>query len=508
MHRLKSCLTVAGLAVAFVACARADSVLPDANRASGVIGVKSYANLRLWNAGFEVSEEKFLTRSQVEEDLAQLERELTDKYSYLKLRAVDYRSALAAVRAGASEKSSVSAFSVQVEKFMALFGDGHSRLGDVQRLPGRAPFLVGQAGDRYVAFLENREHFLDDAHPVLIAMDGVPLEKWLEAARRLRGGSLQFVERNACEELRSINFLRSEMGLPLKDSLQVELADLRGTKKVVRNLALAKRSPRFGDWPRRKSAVLDGGIGYLRIADMEPEPQFLEDLHARLKNFQGTHGLIIDVRGNGGGSRAVINELLPYFMAPDEAPRVVNAAFARLRTGQPANKPEGYLKNRFLYPAATWPWSDAEKMAIARFQAGLKLEWSPPPSGFSDMHVFVVPAQLPRGGHRYDRPVLVLMDSGCFSATDIFLGAFKGLRNATLLGTASGGGSGRTSSLVLQHSGLKISYSTMVSFQPDGRLYDGNGVQPDVVVTTVATDLIGETDSQLAAALTGLQSSR
>ena len=41
----------------------------------------------------------------------------------------------------------------------------------------------------------------------------------------------------------------------------------------------------------------------------------------------------------------------------------------------------------------------------------------------------------------------------------------------------------------------------MASFQPNGRLYDGNGIQPDVPVESQITDALGTTDSVLDAAL-------
>ena len=41
----------------------------------------------------------------------------------------------------------------------------------------------------------------------------------------------------------------------------------------------------------------------------------------------------------------------------------------------------------------------------------------------------------------------------------------------------------------------------MASFRPDGTLYEGHGVTPDVAVATRATDLIGRTDTALAKAL-------
>lgn len=74
------------------------------------------------------------------------------------------------------------------------------------------------------------------------------------------------------------------------------------------------------------------------------------------------------------------------------------------------------------------------------------------------------------------------MDERCFSATDIFLGAFKGWPNVTLVGVASSGGSACSKGFNLPNSDVRIKCASMASFQPNGRLYDTNGVQPDVLI--------------------------
>jgi C-terminal processing protease CtpA/Prc len=45
----------------------------------------------------------------------------------------------------------------------------------------------------------------------------------------------------------------------------------------------------------------------------------------------------------------------------------------------------------------------------------------------------------------------------------------------------------------------------MASFRPDGRLYDGRGVAPDVPVAPRPTDLLGRTDAVLDEALRRLR---
>ena len=60
--------------------------------------------------------------------------------------------------------------------------------------------------------------------------------------------------------------------------------------------------------------------------------------------------------------------------------------------------------------------------------------------------------------------------------------------------------SGRYREIRLPRSGITIQLSSMASFQPDGRTYDGHGVDPDIMVRPIATDYIEDTDTMLDAA--------
>lgn len=213
---------------------------------------------------------------------------------------------------------------------------------------------------------------------------------------------------------------------------------------------------------------------------------------------EGTNGLVIDVRGNGGGLRHPILALLPCLMGADDEPVVVNAARYRLGAGDDPHAPGGYLENRFLFPRA-WPgWSDRERAAIDRFRARFEPAWDVSEGEFSDWHYMVVSA----GGDdvtRFDGPVVVLMDAGCFSATDIFLAAMGELPQVTLMGTASGGGSARSKTYEIGE--LEVRLATMASYQPNGQLFDGVGVPPDVTVEPDVGDLVGRGDTQLDRAI-------
>ena len=136
-------------------------------------------------------------------------------------------------------------------------------------------------------------------------------------------------------------------------------------------------------------------------------------------------------------------------------------------------------------------------VAARRFEP----EWTLP-DGFSEWHYLV----LDRTGHPdeywYDRPVVVISDAGCFSATDIFLGALAMHPRVTLLGAASSGGSARSQRFRLSNSGIEVACASMASFRPDGRLYDGRGVEVDVEVPADPGDfLFGGGDRRLSAAM-------
>jgi hypothetical protein len=57
----------------------------------------------------------------------------------------------------------------------------------------------------------------------------------------------------------------------------------------------------------------------------------------------------------------------------------------------------------------------------------------------------------------------------------------------------------------LKHSGIALQLSSMASFRPDGQLFEGNGVPPDVVCEPKATDFVGTTDTALELAQSRLK---
>lgn len=443
-------------------------------------------------------------------DLDQLEHHITHEYSYAELTGVDYHAALDAARLGLQGGASLRTFATRVAEVMALFGDGHSapRGLTALRTPGYLPFLVADTAEGPVALRPDRSGFVDPENPFLVSLDGRPLDEWLAVAARTRAaGSRQFVRRHALRSLRMIAALRAEAGWPVSDEVSFTLAPARHDDEDWRDASapLTMDYPLYGSWPPATGAdVLDGGVGYLRIPSMTSDAGELAGFEAALRGFAANDartGVVLDVRGNGGGSRDALRRLLPFFMDPDRGPQVVNVGALRLSPERKAlpTPPSGYLENRALYPADAAHWTPEDQIALVATAAAFLPDWPLDPEAFSAWHYMVV---APSSDLHIDVPVAVLMDTGCFSATDIFLGAFAAATDATLVGTPSGGGSGRTQRVRLAHSGLEVRLSTMASFRPNGKRYDGKGIAPDVLVEPAPTDLLLDGgDAQLARAL-------
>ncbi len=425
---------------------------------------------------------------------------LKDQFAYLGLGDVDLGGELAEIRDGLTgDQVGVLDLRLELHQLLMRFSDGHAQI--------RTKLPLGQAGDRYLPFLlvdssagviavlPDRSALVEPDAPVVQAIDGKTIDEWIELARPfVANGSAQLVRRRALGDLREIDWVRRVLGEETGAPLTVTFSTVDGSEVVERELDLSDRRPTYGPWPRSRSTVLDGNIGYLRIVQMNDD---VEALHEAMEDFVDTKGLIVDVRGNGGGTRELLLALGGYLIGPEEPSVVGNIAQYRLSP----RFNEDHLEARYMYRTSWEGWNDRQRDAIEAATAAFKPEWQPV-GEFSDWHYLVLDRTGHAGEYFYDLPVVVLSDSGCFSATDIFLGALELLPRVTLVGAASSGGSARSQSFRLPKTGMEVRCASMASFRPDGRLYDGRGIEVDIEVLPAPEDFLSAGgDAQLKAAL-------
>ena len=430
------------------------------------------------------------------ESVEHFHQELVARWAYYPRSANRIDAAIAALRAKMSQPEVNLDASLELQKVIATGIDGHAAVNGWGLDGNCLPFLIEPVGDRFVAFNADRMSFVDPDHPFIEAIDGVAITEWLESTSQLiAAGSGQLIRRRGARLLRHVDYWRTQRELPVTDSIALTLVSDRDQSTITKSVTTQRQKPIYGDWPRTESRLLADNIGYLRIESMNDRA--VEHIDKHMVEFKETRGLIVDVRGNGGGTRDALRTLASYLLSPDDPPRVANAAKYRLHPSFDA----GHLEARYMYPADSQRWSKAEKEAIAAFAKSFKPEWTPNEDQFSDWHYMVLSRLGKAETEYYGKPIVVLCDSGCFSATDIFLAALKGMPNVTLMGTASSGGSARSISSRVPVVDLRIKLASMASFQPNGKLYDGNGVVPDIQIEPNPDYLVGKADNVLKRAV-------
>jgi len=98
-------------------------------------------------------------------------------------------------------------------------------------------------------------------------------------------------------------------------------------------------------------------------------------------------------------------------------------------------------------------------------------------------------------------PLVVLINGGSASASEIVAGAIQDTQAGTLVGTKSYG-KGSVQVVMPMYGGTALKLTIAKYYTPSGRSIDGIGIDPDV---PVELDLNGGVDNQLAKALTVLQ---
>jgi len=451
------------------------------------------------------------------------------RHSYAAIRSFDVGGAFANARARAGEgEITVAELAAIIDETIAPIGDGHAA-ARAEGWPDReAPELAAilsvvepRAGGRVAVLRGDRGGLLSAEHPYLVAIDGVELERWIGVVSAfIPHGSAQMIRHTAVRRLSAPTPWRERAGAhAVREGVcALTLANERGGQMVA--LVPLRKASRAPDAIRHKTGMLPGGTGYVRLADMDGGEAFLQRLAASFDLMRSARGLVIDVRGNGGGSRAALGVVARAVMAPDAEPIVFNAA-------RPLRLPEDTdesiaerMASRFLFRTDHAGWSARERAAVDRVMSEFKPEVAVPDDRFGPWHVAVLsgsglggmispppgPRNVPRHG-AFPGPVVALMDEECFSATDVFLGAMKEMTGVTLVGSASGGGSGLTTTTPIAGGLIRVRLSSMVSFRPDGLLFDGRGVEPDVTVERTALDGTPGVDSALDAALRILSAS-
>jgi len=455
----------------------------------------------------EIDINVILSRQEAIDDINQLQILLQNKYSYVFLKDVNVNEEIQLLKEGLEGQVTTYDLALRIGKLLNKFGDGHSRIHNVNfKENGVLPFSVSSFNHKVICTKDGK--LLSDDYPFLHSINGIEVSKLLETSEEYLtpDASPQFKEKVKVSRLSRIGEILKLNG-STDNKLNVELESDDGkttsfmqdmdeytSRKDLSPIQKAKMFKERNNYEPFEVKHFDN-IGYLRIKSMEAL-RGDDSNELPINELENSEGLILDVRDNGGGLRDILIELSPHLINKKQGFVVGNVA--RLRTDDTSKNHD--LSDRYLYQIGDEHFDEDVKLKLKSWSSNFSQSVSLSDSLYSPYYyLYIEGHQNPKFIHT---PTVVLMNEGCYSATDIFLSAFKEIDGVTLIGTASGGGSGRSRRYQLNNSLIEIRLSSIVSFQPNGELYDGIGVHPDIVVKQLGiSDILKETDNQLEFAL-------
>ncbi len=169
-------------------------------------------------------------------------------------------------------------------------------------------------------------------------------------------------------------------------------------------------------------------IGYIYYGSFSNTVQSA-DIDFAIAALWHTDGIILDMRSNGGGS---VNNIYR-----------IGSRFAD--------------QERFIYSSS--------------------IKNGP---GYDDFGESSNVTMKPIGSYRYTKPVMLLTNRGCYSATSFFTLAMKAFPHVVQVGDTTGGGLGSPAGFELPN-GWSYRFSVSRTLSPDGENFE-NGIPPDVPV--------------------------
>ena len=169
----------------------------------------------------KISHEKALA------DITQFQKQLDDQFAYRHLRGIDLAAELDAVRANLRQDIAPPELGSQLNVVLAKFGDGHASVHSrmAERSSLYPPFLLQDTEGGAIAFLPNRSGFVDNQRPFILAIDGVPIDDWIDTVRpEITSGSPHLVRARALRAMRDVELFRTRRGMPARDTLRCTLA--------------------------------------------------------------------------------------------------------------------------------------------------------------------------------------------------------------------------------------------------------------------------------------------
>jgi carboxyl-terminal processing protease len=363
-------------------------------------------------------------------------------------------SAFAQVTEEATACQDRRAFSLTVMAFLARLNNGHTRFLDpaINELPPLG-ISLRPVEERWTIVVSDRRELRPG--DVVLRLQDRPMEDWYRDLDCYTVGSpqsrtAQFAEPHV--------IFPALLALFLPDRYTVELEDAEGAHHTLTVQRTEGGHAMVA--PRTEGRWIDHDLAYLRIPSFL-SPEFEEQALGYVDEFRTAAKLIVDVRGNGGGS------------TPERLTRA--------------------LMNRPYH----W-WSESSSLNVGLFSYQAQLGHNAHLFGDSQL-LWRSPVRDP-DPEAYSGGLILLVDRATYSAAEDFAMPFKDNGRAILIGEPTGGSTGQP----YYHdfaNGMAFAIGTKRAHLPGGGGFEGLGLAPDIVLLPRRADLYAGRDPVLDRAI-------
>ncbi len=435
--------------------------------------------------------EQLVPAQDIESDLDLFASEVAARSAYLQLAPMDFDAAVAAVRRHNQSRGGLTLgeLGAALQQILAATGDPAARVFGVDPPGPFLPFAIIPVQDRYIATWHDGAGFLVADQPYLSTLAGDPVGIWLgRLDNLLPAGPATYRRQIGLDLLQAFGEVRKIAERESDNTVTVRVSGAElGTGQDI-TVALAGYRAGQVIWPQHDSAVLTGNIGYLRLPRMGSRA--VDQIRRWMPRFERTVGLIVDVRGNTGGTRDAFRELFPYFIRFDDPPFVAAATIYR---EHPATRPTATVD--LTGQTADWPnWRVAEGAAIKAFRARFAPADSTVAAVIGPWRYLVVARREKDPRYPYLEHIIVLMDGACRGSTELLLASCQGRFKISLMGTPSGGAPDGAEAFVLPRTSLRIEVSSLVTYLADGRRLGAASIEPDILSFPVPESFLPVTE--------------
>jgi carboxyl-terminal processing protease len=340
------------------------------------------------------------------------------------------------------------AFTLASSAFLVRLGNSHTMFLDKvlqDDAGGQQPFLARYLRGQWIVLRSDQKGL--EPGDIITEIDGKPFEDFYQGVSRYISASTErFRRRNLFSAWWSYLFPK-----------QYTLTLAGGKRVFVDRSGKATAVPQ----PETTGRLVDKGrIGYIQVPSWL-DKKFQSRALELLNEYKASEGIIIDVRGNAGGStpssfvRALMDR--PWKWWAESTPMSFSLFSYYAESGR-----DGF--SSFAHPSMSWP------------------------------------AGVNKGDSTYTGPLAILIDEGTHSASEDFTMPFKESHRAILIGDTTGGSTGQPYVEQLGD-GFSFVVGAKREWFPDGSRFEGIGIQPDILVLPTPDHLKSGKDDELQKAI-------